>query len=175
VKNNILWHKELRYIVFTAHNIVVVEDLNQEKTQRLLKEGNDKIYDVKFSPDQRMILAFTREGSYDGFPSIFIWDAATFKKLNQIAVNDQTLDVVEFSPNSNMLLTISKPAEGGRSNISVWDFLDGNRDTFCKSGVLEDLIEARWNTESKDTSEFVTIGAQKYFYWRISPSLALQY
>ena len=44
VKNNLVWNKEQRYIAYSSANIVIVEDLNQEKTQRLLKEGNDKIF-----------------------------------------------------------------------------------------------------------------------------------
>ena len=54
------------------------------------------------------MLAFTKEGKIDGFPCIYIWDAFTYKKLNQIAVNDQEIMAVEFSANSNLLLVISK-------------------------------------------------------------------
>ncbi len=32
VKNNLVWHKDCRYIAYTSANIVIVEDLNQEKT-----------------------------------------------------------------------------------------------------------------------------------------------
>ena len=88
VKNNLVWHKERRYIAYTSANIVIIEDLNQEKTQRLLKEGNDRIYSLKLSPNGRLLLGFTREGRLDGFPNIYIWDAATLRKLNQIAIND---------------------------------------------------------------------------------------
>lgn len=48
----------------------------------MLKEGNDKIFSMKFSPNKKLILAYTSQGIYDGFPCIFIWDAATLKKLN---------------------------------------------------------------------------------------------
>jgi hypothetical protein len=32
VKNNLVWNKEQRYIGYTTQNIVIIEDLNQEKT-----------------------------------------------------------------------------------------------------------------------------------------------
>ena len=88
VKNNLVWNKERRYIAYSSSNIVIVEDLNQEKSQRLLKEGNDKIYSLKLSPNGKFLLAFTRKGEIDGFPNLYIWDATTLKKLNQIAIND---------------------------------------------------------------------------------------
>ena len=28
IKNNLVWHKERRYIAYTSSNIVIVEDLN---------------------------------------------------------------------------------------------------------------------------------------------------
>jgi hypothetical protein len=69
-------------------NIIVIESLNQEKTQRLLKEGNDQIYQMKLSPSKRYLLAFSKTGPIDGFPCVFIFDSVTFKKLNQIAISD---------------------------------------------------------------------------------------
>ncbi len=82
VKNNLIWHKDMKYIAYTSQNIVIIEDLNQEKTQRLLKEGNDKIFTLKMSHNFKYILAFTKEGKLDGTPCIFIWDAKTLKKVN---------------------------------------------------------------------------------------------
>jgi hypothetical protein len=32
VRNNLVWHKENRYIAYTSANIIIVEKLNQEKT-----------------------------------------------------------------------------------------------------------------------------------------------
>lgn len=32
VRGNLVWNKERRYIAYTSQNIVIVEDLNQEKT-----------------------------------------------------------------------------------------------------------------------------------------------
>jgi len=39
---------------------------------------------------------------------IYVWDAATLKKVNQIAINDNEIMAVEFSVHSNMLLVISR-------------------------------------------------------------------
>jgi len=75
-------------MAYTSENIVVVEALNQEKTQKLLKEGNDKIHQLMLSPNRKLLLGFTRFGHIDGHPCIFIWDALTHKKLNQIAIAD---------------------------------------------------------------------------------------
>jgi len=44
VIDNMVWNEKQRYIAYSIQNIVVIESLNQEKTQKLLKEGNDPIY-----------------------------------------------------------------------------------------------------------------------------------
>ena len=63
-----------------------------------------------------MLLGYTKRGTIDGFPCIYVWDSATLKKLNQIAINDQELVQVEFSPNSNMLLVISRSTNSDAPN-----------------------------------------------------------
>lgn len=40
------------------------------------------------SPSKRYLLAYSKTGPIDGFPCIYIFDAVTFKKLNQIAISD---------------------------------------------------------------------------------------
>ena len=82
VKNNLVWNEAQRYICYSIQNILVIEYLNQEKTQRLLKEGNDQIYQIKMSPSKKFLLAYSKTGPIDGFPCIFIYDTVTFKKLN---------------------------------------------------------------------------------------------
>ena len=69
-------------MAYSMQNIVVIEYMNQEKTQRLLKEGNDMIYQIKMSPSKKFLLAYSRTGPIDGFPCIYIYDPVTFKKLN---------------------------------------------------------------------------------------------
>lgn len=32
IKNNLVWNKHLRYVAYTSQNILIVEDLNQQKT-----------------------------------------------------------------------------------------------------------------------------------------------
>ena len=44
VIDNVLWNEKQRYMAYSIQNIIVIETLNQEKTQKLLKEGNDPIY-----------------------------------------------------------------------------------------------------------------------------------
>ena len=86
---------------------MVIEALNQQKTQKLIKEGNDQIYQLKLSASKQYLLAYTKTGPMDGFPCIYIFDSLTFKKLNQIAISDAQIDSVEFSAASNMLLVVS--------------------------------------------------------------------
>lgn len=80
-----------------------------------MKEGNDKIYSLKLSPNGKLLLAFTRDGKIDGFPCIYIWDAATLKKVNQLAINDNELMSVEFSVHSNLLLVISRSSNNNQN------------------------------------------------------------
>lgn len=112
----------------------------------------------------------------DGFPCIYIWDARTFKKLNQIAISDSYVCEVEFAPLSNMLLVVSQDAERTKSTVAVWDFLEGCKDVFCKSQWPEKIVTAMWNPyTSIDVSEFVTVCEKTYQYWRITNTLQLQY
>ena len=48
----------------------------------LKKDVNDIIREVKMSPNNLMLLVFTRFGTIDGFPQIVIFDANTRKKVN---------------------------------------------------------------------------------------------
>jgi WD40 repeat protein len=134
---------------------------------------------MKFSPNKRMLLAFTKYGSFDGFPCIFIWDAATLKKLNTLAVSDQELISVDFSPNSNMLLVVSKSGdkENGEftTTVSIWDFLDGVKDILCKSNLPLSIIDAKWNPFINESTEFVTLSERKYHFWKVTNNLTLQY
>lgn len=179
MKNNLVWNEKQRYICFTVHNILVIEYLNQEKTQKLIKEGNDQIYQIKLSPSGRYLLAYSRTGPLDGFPCIFIFDSITFNKVNQIAISDGQIDSVEFSGLSNMLLVVSSTRQGEESLIStltVWDYIDGHKDTFCKSMIPIPIKESAWNPYlEKNADEFVTISDRCYHYWRMTPELQLQY
>jgi len=84
---------------------------------------------------------------------------------------------VEFSKNSNMLLVVSYNSEDersqqARSSISVWDFLDGKRDVFCKSVVPFKVNDAKWNPNLRlPSDEFISISSDKYHYWRIKEGL----
>jgi hypothetical protein len=125
-----------------------------------------------------MLLAHTSQGIIDGYPCIYIWDAMTFKKLNQIAISEKHLISVEFAPLSNMLLVVSSDSldQDAKSTIAVWDFLDGCKDVFCKSQMPRKIVGAKWNPyTSIDVSEFVTLCEGSYHYWRVSNNLQLDY
>jgi hypothetical protein len=49
-------------------NILIFESLNLQKTQVIKNEVNDVISGLKLSPDERLMLAYTKHGSIDGFP-----------------------------------------------------------------------------------------------------------
>lgn len=82
---------------------------------------------------------------------------------------------VEFSPNSNMLLVISRNTDGENSTscVAVWDFLDGHKDILCKSHLPMTVSDGKWNPFFSDANEFVTLCDRKYHYWKISNSLTL--
>ncbi len=62
-------------------------------------------------------------------------------------MSDTQIDSVEFSGFSNMLLVISSTKEGEEemTTLSVWDFMDGHRDIFCKSNLNLKIRESCWN------------------------------
>jgi hypothetical protein len=84
---------------------------------------------------------------------------------------------VEFSKNSNMLLVVSYNGEDersqqARSSISVWDFLEGRRDVFCRTEIPVKVTDAKWNPNlSLPSDEFISISSDKYHYWRIKQGL----
>ena len=82
VADNLIWNEEHRYLAYTVFNVIVIESMNQEKSQKLLKEGNDQIYKLKMSPDKKYLLSYTKTGPTDGFPCVNLFDSKTFKKLN---------------------------------------------------------------------------------------------
>ena len=128
------------------------------------------------SPNQELILAFTKTGALDGFPQIIVWSATTRRKVSQIAIDDQEIISVEFSNSSNSLLVVSSNANEAnpRSTIAVWDFLDGRREYLAKSVLPFLVVDARWNPYIKTSAdEFVTISKRKYHYWRITDDLQM--
>tara|TARA_B110000285_G_C15136415_1_gene627277 strand:+ start:2521 stop:3006 length:486 start_codon:yes stop_codon:yes gene_type:complete len=131
------------------------------------------------SPSKKFLLAYSKTGPIDGFPCIFIYDTVTFKKLNQIAISDAQIDSVEFSGQSNMLLVVSSTQQGSEattSTLTVWDFMDGHKDIFCKSMIPIGIEATCWNPYlAKNADEFVSISDRSYHYWRITPNLQMQY
>lgn len=129
------------------------------------------------SPSKKFLLAYSRTGPIDGFPCIFIYDTVTFKKLNQIAISDAQIDSVEFSGQSNMLLVVSSTKQGEEavtSTLTVWDFMDGHKDIFCKSMIPIGIKETCWNPYlALNADEFVSISERSYHYWRITPDLQM--
>ena len=99
---------------------------------------------MKMAPNKKYLLAYTKQGTMDGFPQVIIFDPVTLKKLNNFAISDSRIDSVEFSGYSNMLLVVSSNNEQ-LSTLSVWDFLDGHRDIFCKSVIPLGINGACWN------------------------------
>jgi WD40 repeat protein len=79
--NSLVWHKERRFIAYTYGSSVIIENLVPEKTQKILKEGNDPICSLDISPNGNYLLAFTHSANFDGFPSVYIWDANTFRRV----------------------------------------------------------------------------------------------
>jgi len=77
-----------------------------------------------------------------------------------------------------MLLVVSSTKQGDEvvSTLTVWDFIDGHKDIFCKSMVPIRILESQWNPYvQKNSDEFVTISERCYHYWRITENLQLQY
>ena len=121
-----------------------------------------------------MILAHTKVGTLDGYPQIIVWHTQTRRKVSQIAIDDEDVRGVYFSNYSNMLLVISYDSKRGQSTVSVWDFLDGRREYFCKSIVPFEIVGAAWNPYlNAEADEFVTICKTTYHYWRITKTLQL--
>jgi len=131
------------------------------------------------SPNGLYLLAYSKTGPIDGFPCLYIYDSATFRKLNQIAISDAQIDSVEFSGYSNMLLVVSSTTQGDEavtSTLTVWDFLDGHKDIFCKSMIPIAINQSCWNPYlEQNADEFVTISDRCYHYWRVTENLQLHY
>ena len=132
-KNNLIWDEDRKRVIYTSGSIVIIEDLNEQKTQRFLSEGNDPIYSLEISINKKFLLGFTREGHIDGTPMIYIWELSTLKKRAQISINQPVLKSVKFSLNSNLLLVLSseESEDSSLSVIGVWDFLEDYAECLC--------------------------------------------
>jgi hypothetical protein len=78
-----------------------------------------------------------------------------------------------------MLLVVSSSKQGEdniNTTVSVWDFIDGHKDIFCKSMLPIPVKAACWNPYVEGSGdEFCTISDRCYHYWRITENLQLQY
>ena len=88
VRDNLVWDQERHCLVYSMENILVCEELNPSKEQSLKNECNDYLYEIKMSPNKKLMLAYTRLGSLDGFPQIIVWNTTTRRKVQQIAIDD---------------------------------------------------------------------------------------
>lgn len=175
--NNLIWDEERRRIIYTQDSIVIFESLNEDKSQRFVSEGHDPIHAIEMSLNGRLILAYTRESINDGSPMIYIWDADTLKKRAQISINQRLLKSASFSTHSNLLLVLSSDQDEEDdpcSIVAVWDFIDGDVETLCRSKLPFIIDEARWNLQLKNL-EFITMSKTRYLFWRITEELLLQY
>lgn len=112
------------------------------------------------SDDKTFLLAYSKSKGVDAFPCIFIYDAQNFKKLNEIAINGDTIDSVRFSWQNNMLLVVSSENSGANliSTLTVWDFTQGHKDIFCKSILPIPIVDSQWNPYVQvNADEFITI------------------
>jgi len=132
------------------------------------------IYGLEISPNKKFLLAFTKEGPLDGTPMIYIWELSTLKKRAQISINQQTLQSVHFSLNSNLLLVLSTDmSEPPSSVIGVWDFLESHAECLCRSQMPILIEEAKWNLELTNL-EFISRSRHGYVFWKID-NLELKY
>jgi hypothetical protein len=139
-----------------------------------MNEGYDIIHGIKFSPDNKIFMAYTKTGALDGFPQIHMFDSVNFRKKNHIAISDDTIESIEFSCQSNMLLVVSSCIQNGEtiSTVAVWDYIDGHRDIFCKSMIPIQIKQSAWNPYiEKNADEFVTISDRCFHFWRINENL----
>jgi len=78
-----------------------------------------------------------------------------------------------------MLLVVSSTKQGEEQQVStltVWDFMDGHKDIFCKSMIPIGVTESCWNPYTQmNADEFDTISDRCYHFWRITKDLQLQY
>ena len=78
-----------------------------------------------------------------------------------------------------MLLVVSSTTQGDEaitSTLTVWDFLDGHKDIFCKSMIPIAINQSTWNPYvEQNADEFVTISDRCYHYWRVTENLQLHY
>ena len=173
-RNNIVWHEENRWVGYTYCNTVIIEYLNDEKEQRVLSEGNDIIRSLLLSPNRRMLLAYTATGPVDGLPCVFVWDSSTLQLLSRLAVRNERVTCVDFSPNSNLLLVCGFDGAEDHSTISIWDFLDGNHDMLCKSLLPAFVVAGKWNVHLRNL-EFATACDRGYHFWRLNENLVLEF
>jgi hypothetical protein len=66
--SNFIWNENEHYFAYSVQNILVFEDLDQERTQLLKRETNDIIHEISLSPNGKLLLAFTKRGPLDGYP-----------------------------------------------------------------------------------------------------------
>jgi len=179
VNQNIVWAQKWGYIAYSMQNIMIFEELNAEKTQQIKEEFSDPISGIRYSKDEGFIMAFTRVGTINGYPSVIVWNTKTKRKESVFAVEDTEIINAEFSKNSNMILVASWNGDSKNplSTVSVWDFMNGRKEVFCKSVIPWKINEICWNGyETADSSEFCTLSDQVYHYWQIRDyDLALKY
>jgi WD40 repeat protein len=84
---------------------------------RVLSGHADTVWSLAFSPDGALLAT---SGSRDGL--LFLWDAATGRKLHDLAGHSRVLPLVAFSPDGTTVA-----AGGGDGTVNRWDVRTGQR------------------------------------------------
>lgn len=82
------------------------------RLERMLPQQNAILWDVDFAPDGKHIVA----GCYDGTAPV--WDVATGEKVHVLGRDEHPVEIVEYSPDGQRILTAGGPA-------CLWDAATG--------------------------------------------------
>ena len=106
------YHKQHRWVAYVNKNLVVLEEFeNEQKSQICLTNSEDYLESVKISPNGKILMAFNKTSKTG--PKVFFWEITSttlckFKLINKSIIKHNTIIEVEFSPQNNMCVVLSK-------------------------------------------------------------------
>ena len=163
--NNIVYNKDKNWYAFIVNNKVIIEFLNNERKQKILKYSKDELSCLILSNDLNYLICAIGQVNKEDYASIFIYDSNTFELIRRLNLHPKGVQYITISKDNKYMLTIGTKSENSiclweLSNFKVVDMKTVNSSPFI--GVIENIF----NTNNK--IKFITCTFDIISFWELN-------
>ena len=163
--NNIVFNKEKNWYAYIVNNKVIIEFLNNERKQKILKYSKDELSCLILSNDLNYLISAIGQVNKEDYASIFIYDSNTFELVRRLNLHPKGVQYITISKDNKYMLTIGTKSE---NSICLWDLINFkviDMKTINSSPFIG-VIENSFNTNNK--MKFITCTFDIISFWELN-------